>query len=181
MSKKINVKDYAKEILSALPHGVLLNTASNGRTNTMTIGWGALGTDFGKDVFTIYVRKSRFTKQLLDESGEFTISIPVGEAVAEQKDAVAYCGTQSGNKVEDKIKDAGLTAIKGEMVKSPSIKEFPLTLECKVVFSTEKKIPLIDNNYQKFYPMGDTKYKIGKIQDPHYIYEGEIVNAYIID
>ena len=42
MKQKINVFEYAQEIVGALPKGVLLTTKSGGKVNSMTIAWGAL-------------------------------------------------------------------------------------------------------------------------------------------
>ena len=50
------VYDRASEILNALPGGILLTAAANGRTNTMTIGWGTLGMEWGIPIFTAFVR-----------------------------------------------------------------------------------------------------------------------------
>ena len=44
---------------------------------------------------------------------------------------VDYCGTKSGKEV-DKFKEANLTKETSKNVKAPSIKECPISLECKV-------------------------------------------------
>ena len=75
MKRKVEVFDYAKEIIKAVEKGVLLTTKSKGRVNTMTISWGTLGIEWNKPIFTAFIREGRFTKELLDESGEFTINI----------------------------------------------------------------------------------------------------------
>ena len=75
MNKKVNPFDHAREILESLPGGLLLTTAHDGTVNTMTIGWGALGTDWNKPVFITLVRESRFTRELLDKNPEFTVNI----------------------------------------------------------------------------------------------------------
>ena len=75
MKRKINVFDYAKEIMLAVEKGVLLTTKSKGKVNTMSISWGTLGIEWNRPIFTAFVRESRFTKKLLDESGEFTVNI----------------------------------------------------------------------------------------------------------
>ena len=43
MKRKINVFDYAKEIMFAVEKGVLLTTKSKEKVNTMSIAWGTLG------------------------------------------------------------------------------------------------------------------------------------------
>ena len=76
MNRKIEVFDYAKEIVSAIPKGVLLTTKSGDTVNTMTIGWGTLGVEWGVPIFITFVREGRFTRELLDASGEFTSNVP---------------------------------------------------------------------------------------------------------
>ena len=78
LKKAIEVFDYAGAILSALPTGVLVVTEAEECVNAMTIGWGSLGIEWGTKIFTIYIREGRFTRELLDRSGEFVVSIPYG-------------------------------------------------------------------------------------------------------
>ena len=80
MKKKIDVFTYAGDICKAMKKGVLLTTKSGNFVNTMTIGWGKIGIEWNRTVFIAYVRESRYTKALLEESGEFTVNIPVNEA-----------------------------------------------------------------------------------------------------
>ena len=39
----------------------LLTAGTEERYNSMTIGWGSLGTVWNKDVLTVYVRPDRYT------------------------------------------------------------------------------------------------------------------------
>ena len=79
MKQFVNPFDYAGEICKAMKKGILLTTKAHGQVNTMTIGWGTIGVQWGRPIFIAYVRDSRYTKQLLDETGEFTVNIPVGD------------------------------------------------------------------------------------------------------
>lgn len=45
--KFIDPLEYAGTIAKALDPGVLLTTRAKGRTNTMTIGWGTIGVEWG--------------------------------------------------------------------------------------------------------------------------------------
>ena len=63
LKKKINVFDYAGDIMKALDKGVLITTKADGKVDSMTLGWGTLGIDWSLPVFTAYIRKSRFTKK----------------------------------------------------------------------------------------------------------------------
>ncbi len=67
MKKEIQVFDYATEIMKALEKGILLTTKADDKVNTMTISWGTLGIEWGKPIFTVFVRENRFTKQQLEK------------------------------------------------------------------------------------------------------------------
>lgn len=169
MNKKTNPFDHSREITEALPGGILLTTAADGMVNTMTIGWGALGTDWNKPIFLAVVRESRFTRELLDQNPEFTVNVPYGEF---DRKILGFCGRNSGRDV-DKIKELGLTLVKSDIVSVPGIRELPLTLECKVVSRQKQDPALLDERYRAmFYPSP---------VDPHIMYFGEIVNTYIAE
>lgn len=64
--KKINAFEQGEAILKTLSKGAFLTTAAEGKQNTMTIGWGSLGFKWGQSTFTVMVRQSRYTKELID-------------------------------------------------------------------------------------------------------------------
>ena len=97
MKRKVNVWDHAGKIVEAMKPGILVTTKADGQVNTMTIGWGTLGIQWGKPIFILFVRESRYTKQMLEKNGEFTINAPVG---AVDKNILSYCGTKSGRDVD---------------------------------------------------------------------------------
>ncbi len=127
--KKVNAADYAETIIKAIPKGVLVTTKAD-KVNSMVIGWGTYGVEWGRPIFAIYIRDGRFTRQQLDKNPEFTVNIPLGKADAEIN---KICGLQSGRDI-DKVKEAKLTLVESECVGVPGVKEYPLTLECRVVF-----------------------------------------------
>ena len=172
MKETINALEYAGQICKALPGGVLLTTASEGTVNTMTIGWGHIGIEWGKPIFVAYIRASRHTKDMLDQNGEFTVNIPYGDV---DKQILGFCGTKSGRDV-DKIAHVGLTLESPEKISVPGIKELPLTLECKVIYTCKQEPAAIPQDIQdRFYPADEA----GE-QDYHIAYYGEIVDAYLI-
>ena len=129
VSKPIDPLEYAGVIAKALDPGVLLTTRAGEKINTMTIGWGTVGVEWGRPVFIAFVRSHRFTHELLEESGEFTVNVPVGPF---DKRILGLCGTRTGRDC-DKFALAGLTAVPGQKVAAPAIAQLPLTLECQVV------------------------------------------------
>jgi flavin reductase (DIM6/NTAB) family NADH-FMN oxidoreductase RutF len=175
--KKIAVFEYAKNILEALPKGILLTTKVGEKVNSMTIGWGTLGIEWSTPVFVAFIRKNRFTREQLDKNQEFTINVPFG---AFNKKIVGICGAHSGRKM-DKISEAGLTLVESEIISAPAVKELPLTLECKVVYQQKQNISDIIPEYQpKFYPQNVDGSAVGANRDAHIAYYGKIVSAYII-
>ena len=127
MTGQINVFDYSEQIMKALRRGVLLNTNGE-KFNSMVISWGHFGIIWGKPTFVVYVRENRYTKAQLDQTREFTISIPLNQPDPRIQH---ICGMQSGRSI-DKVKEAGLTLIDPVTNHTPAIAEYPLTLECKV-------------------------------------------------
>lgn len=175
--QEIQVFDYASEIAKALPQGVLLTTACRGKVNTMTIGWGTLGIVWGEPVFIAFVRMGRFTRELLDEAGEFTVNVPHGEF---DKKILGYCGTHSGRD-HDKIGELGLTAVPSEAVGAPGIRELPLTLECKVIYSQMQNPEAIPPEIlQSMYPQAVDSSHPRANRDFHKVYYGKILKSYLI-
>lgn len=173
MKQEIKVWDYAPQIIDALSKGVLLTTKSADRVNTMTIGWGTLGIQWGKPIFIAYVRESRYTKKLLDENPEFTVNIPYGEY---DKSILGICGTKSGRDM-DKVQELNLTLEEPLTVRVPAIRQLPLTLECKVIYRQEQDPKAIDPDADNRYYAKGTPNE----GDYHTAYYGEITAAYIVE
>ena len=174
MKRTIDAFDYAGHICKAMKKGILLTTQSGGQVNTMTIGWGTLGIQWNKPIFIAYVRESRYTRQLLDQTGEFTVNIPVGDVDSR---ILRHCGTCSGRDT-DKIRDLGLDPVESDAVQVPGIRQLPLTLECKVIYTERQDLSRLPQTVtDRFYPVvGEEDFR-----DCHIAYYGEIVNAYIIE
>ena len=177
--KKINAADYAGDIMRALPTGILLTTKADGKVNSMVIGWGTMGVNWGKPVFAVYVREGRFTRELLDKNPEFTINVPLGGGY--DRKIIAVCGGKSGRDI-DKVAEAGLTLIDGTEVSVPAIKEFPLTLECKVIYRQLQDLDAYPEDIMAaYYPQDVDSSAVGSNKDAHVTYFGEIVAAYIAE
>ena len=177
MKKQIDVFDYSGEIMKRLAKGVLLTTKANGRVNTMSISWGALGIEWNKPIFTTYVREGRFTRELLDANGEFTVNIPMDGS---DLSLIGKCGSVSGRDT-DKIAANNLTLVDGDLVSVPAIKEYPLTLECRIVYKQlQDKNAISEADKARFYPDLPSTNCAGN-RDYHIAYFGEIVAAYIVE
>ena len=168
MKQFVEPIEYAGIICKALSKGALLTTKDGKEVNTMTIGWGMIGIEWGKSVFLALVRQSRHTKQLLDATGEFTVNIPLD---AFDKKIIGYCGSKSGREV-DKIKELALTLEEPEVISVPGIRQLPLTLECKVLYQQTQDASVFPQGIvDRYYPQP---------YDDHTVYYGEIVSSYVI-
>jgi flavin reductase (DIM6/NTAB) family NADH-FMN oxidoreductase RutF len=140
---------------------LLVSQGKQGPPNAMAIGWGQIGVIWSKPIFTVLVRPSRYTYNLIEETKEFTVSIvPPG-----LKDVVLYCGQVSGRD-HAKFQEKGLTAIPASHINTPLIKECVIQYECKIVY-THDLIPagLAASIVADYYPKGDF----------HRVYVGEIL------
>ena len=84
---------------------MLITAEAEGKVNTMTASWCGMGVLWGKNVAFIFVRNSRFTKEFIDKSGNFSLGIFDHEKNAEM---LGYMGRVSGRD-EDKIAKCGLS------------------------------------------------------------------------
>ncbi len=172
MKQPISVFDKAGDICKAMKQGILLTSGTMERHNTMTIGWGMVGIEWGKPIFVALVRKSRFTRELIDQTGEFTVNIPWDEF---DPKILGYCGSKSGRDV-DKFAELGLTAVEGSRISTPGIAQLPLTLECKVLHQQLQTLGAdLDSSVAKYYPANEEGQR-----DLHIMYFAEIVDAYCI-
>ncbi len=170
MKIKVDPIAYAGHIWNAMKKGILLTTKQENFVNSMTIGWGTLGIEWGKPIFVAYVRDSRHTRSMLDAAGEFTVNVPMDRVDTR---ILSLCGTKSGRDL-DKIQALDLHLEESEVVKVPGIRELPLTLECRVLFRNEQDESRLPE------PIRSRYYSSANEKDFHYAYYAEIVNAYLI-
>ncbi|TDX59323.1 flavin reductase family protein [Orenia marismortui] len=164
--KEIAYDEYIKEATQALSKGAFLTVKSGDKLNTMTIGWGSIGYIWGKPIFMVMVRDSRYTYELIENSDEFTVSIPFK---GKFKEELKFCGTKSGRDY-DKFSECKLSIQSGQEVDTPIIKGCDLHYECKIKFRQIMDPDNLNKQYdQKWYPQ----------KDYHTLYFGEIVGAYL--
>ena len=97
-----------------------------GQTNIFTVAWtGNVCTN--PPMVYISVRPERYSYDLIKETGEFVINLTTEKLTY----ATDWCGVKSGRDV-NKFKEMHLTKEKANHVKCPSIKESPVSVECKV-------------------------------------------------
>ena len=117
-------------MLNPVPAVMVSVTDKEGKSNIITVAWaGTVCTN--PPMVSISVRPSRYSYQILEETGEFVINL-TNESLVKACD---YCGVVSGRDV-DKFAKTGLTPIPIEHVHAMGIDESPVNMECKI---TEKR------------------------------------------
>ena len=105
---------------------VMVSCGDMEKSNIITVAWtGILNTD--PAMVYISVRPSRYSYNMIKESGEFVINLTTKDLAY----ATDWCGVKTGEKV-DKFKEMHLTKEQPKFVKCPMIKESPVSVECKV-------------------------------------------------
>ncbi|MCX7917088.1 MAG: flavin reductase family protein [bacterium] len=163
------IEDYielVKETIKFLREGkvVVCSIDKNNKPNLMTIGWGSIGIVWGEPVFIIFIRPSRYTYELIEQTGDFTLNVFDDK----YKDIINYCGTVSGRNI-DKFKETKLTPLKSKYVRSPLVEESIISYECKVIGKIDIKPEMIAK---------EIKEKIYKSGDYHRLYIGKILTCY---
>ena len=108
------------------PMLVSCGNAETGEANILTVAWCGI-TNTKPPKTYISGRPSRHSHHIIKESGEFVLNLTT-EALVKSAD---YCGIYTGKKV-DKFEKCHLTREESSVVSCPSIKESPLSIECKV-------------------------------------------------
>lgn len=158
--------EHFSEVMRALTsRGLLLTSATPaGKANAMIIGWGQIGSVWGKPVWTVLVRPSRYTYQLIEQTSQFTISVPG----ADLEKACKICGSVSGRD-RDKLAEANLRTMPARKVKIPVIDGCIAHYECRVLHSNDVQPGSLVQQ------IADGAYRNG---DFHRVYWGEILASY---
>ena len=167
MYMEIGIFDYAGKILERTNPGLFLTTRYKDKTNTMIIGWGGILVVWGKPLFIVYVRDCRATYELIENAGEFTVSIPLE---ADLRREIQFCGTKS-LRDHDKFKELGMTAVPGRKRATPIVGEAELHYECKVIYKQTLDQSVVPQAVK------DRYYTTTKAN--HTVYYGEIIDQYL--
>jgi flavin reductase (DIM6/NTAB) family NADH-FMN oxidoreductase RutF len=135
MAKKfVDYKNCLEETMKAFGEDrvLLVTKGKQDPPNAMAIGWGTVGIIWGKPIFMVMVRPSRYTHKLIEESRDFTVNI----VPAKLKDVVQFCGTVSGRD-HNKLEEKQLTVIPSLKVKTPIIGECILHYECQILYKND--------------------------------------------
>ncbi len=119
--------NYDEILKHYLTKGAFVTSGAD-KVNVMTASWGMVGVMWGKRVVMLPVRQSRYTKEFIDKTGEFTLSIPFDKMQKE----LTFCGTKSGREV-DKFEALGMEKVKADKVDTYKVGGCDAYLECRVI------------------------------------------------
>ena len=110
MLKKIDPKELNVNPFTLLDNDwALLMAGDKDSFNSMTVSWGGVGVLWRKNVSTVYVRQSRYTKEFMDNSDYYTLTFLKDG----YKDKLSLLGTKSGRDI-DKMNVEGLNLVELE-------------------------------------------------------------------
>ena len=162
--KAMNIhEDFNENAFNWFHDALLLGAGDTVKSNAMTIGWGALGTLWGRPSVTVYVAERRYTKEFMDKAQYFTVMSFDNPKILD------YMGRNSGRD-GDKAQALGLhTAFTANG--TPYYVEADMVVECKLMyaapFSPEGFKSEVPRRMYSRFPAGI-----------HTMYIGEVVSAW---
>jgi flavin reductase (DIM6/NTAB) family NADH-FMN oxidoreductase RutF len=156
--------ENADQKMERIKKGAFLTVKAGDALNTMTIGWATIGYIWQRPVLMVAVRDSRHTFTLLENTDNFTVSIPAG---SNYREAVMVCGSKSGRDL-DKFKECRLLPKAAQQVQSPIVDIVGRHYECRIVYKSAMDSAFLAGDLEKLYPK----------KDYHTLYFGEIVACY---
>jgi len=164
--KKFDVKeDFTENGFQWFRDAEIIAAGTKEKSNAMTIGWGGIGTLWGRTALTVYVAEKRYTKQFMDEAEYFTVMV----FDVEHSKVLRYMGTKSGRD-GDKAQALGLHTAYTENG-TPYYTEATMVIECKTMYAAPFDPQYFKSDVPKRlysnFPAG-----------LHSMYIGEVVNAW---
>ena len=137
--------------------------------NTMTIGWGTMGTIWGppkggKQIMEIFLRENRCTADVLLRSEYFTVCF----FPEEKRKDLGILGSKSGWDVPDKVHLTSLTP--KPLGNAVGFEEATLTFVCKKIYTHKMLHEEVPEDVR------NTMYANGN--PIHYVFMGEIVDVF---
>ena len=137
----------------------LVTAGKEGHYNTMTIGWGTLGTLWSKPICSVYVKPIRYTYDFLEQYDYFTVSF----YDEEYKKDLTVLETLSGRD-EDKVAKTRLTPVYDDY--GVTFKEALCTIVCKKIYYQDLDVSVMGKDVvEKYYVT----------EEPHRMYIGEVI------
>lgn len=139
---------------------MLIAAGDTDKANAMTASWGGVGVLWGRNVVYIFIRDTRYTKELVDQNETFSLNF-FGD---NNRSALKYFGAVSGRD-EDKISNAKMHV--DYYKDTPYIDEGNLVMICRKMSATRltEDMFLDSSIKEQWYADGNM----------HTMYVGEIV------
>ena len=138
-------------------------TEADGKVNAMTAGWGGIGHIWGKNATFIFIRESRYTKELLDKSDTFSVCF-LDPQDKSTRSTLKFLGTISGRN-EDKLAEAKLETAQMHGITYLDSSSMIILCRKMAAVDIDPADILDDEMLKQWYPEGDY----------HTMYVGEIV------
>lgn len=127
MRKDLGVKPY----LFPMPVLMIATYDEEGNVDVMNMAWGGI---CANKLVALNLDADHKTTKNIRLRKAFTVSIADREHMREAD----WFGIASGNDTPDKFERTGMHAVKSNFVDAPVIEEFPVTLECELVFDSNE-------------------------------------------
>jgi flavin reductase (DIM6/NTAB) family NADH-FMN oxidoreductase RutF len=121
----------AKTLLFPTPVLMVGTYDCNGKANLMNAAWGGICCS-QPPCIAVSLRKATYSHAAIVERKAFTVGIAC-ETRMEEAD---FVGIASGRDV-DKFAATGLTPVRSDLVDAPYAAEFPVVLECRLLYTIE--------------------------------------------
>lgn len=128
--KKLSL-DEAFSLMSPMPYVTVTSLDKNDKPNVIGVAW-VTRTSWNPFLVLISIDHSRYSHEGISLHKEFVINYPSKD----QKDMAWLAGTKSGRDT-DKIKTGNIELVPSQSMKTPTVKDSTIALECVVVSEHE--------------------------------------------
>lgn len=159
-TKTLSDKDAAS-LTAAMNSTGIFATCGMETPNIMVTHFGALGKLWGRQVFLLPIRSTKYSYQIVSETKSFALNVPARDMRTE----ISLCDTISGFKV-NKFEKLNLHPKRAKHIKSYILGECGLIVECRVIaeIPPESIEPEIDDLFES--------------KRPHTLFVGEVIDNY---
>ncbi len=155
----------------------LVTAGTMNHFNSCTLSWGSLGTlwtrpDGSGSVVTVYLHPARYTRDVMLESGFFTVSF----FPEQYRKALGIMGTVSGRD-HDKAVESGLTPV--AMGPGVTYREAELTFLCRKIYQHPFSKEDLAEDIQDYYLSKPEVYPPDEngVWQPHWMFIGDILEV----
>ena len=110
---------------------MLISVSDGTRENVMTASWGGIGVVWNRPVAVCMIRPERFTFPLAESASRLALSF----LPSDRRNALTFCGRESGRDHPDKFAAAGLSVLHDGEVPFPA--EAETVLLCRRLYASD--------------------------------------------